>query len=105
AASAPAAEGGTGGAARNAGASSPLTASISGTLDRPDGPSRSPVVGQPYPLGRDTLDKSRSRVPRRASVATIKSLPKGKTLLKPGRHSNTSTEVRPWDWTDLGPPL
>jgi hypothetical protein len=105
AASTPAVDRGSGAAARNDGVSSPFTASISGTLDRPEGSLRSPIVGQPYPLGRDTFDKIRSRVQRRASVATIKSLPRGRTLLRPGRYSNTSTEVRPWDWTDSGPPL
>jgi hypothetical protein len=95
----------SGAATRNDGASSPLATSISGTLDRPEGPLKFPVVGQPYALGRDVFDKSDSRVKPRANVATIESLPKGKTLLEPGRHSNTSSEVGPWDWTNLGPPF
>jgi hypothetical protein len=69
---------------RNVGASSPLTMSISGTLDQSKGPLSPPVVAQPHPLGPDKFDKSRSRVELRAGVAIIKSLPKGKTLLKPG---------------------
>jgi hypothetical protein len=92
-------------AARNDGVSSPLTASIGGTLDRPEGSFRFPIVAQPYPLGRDTFAKRRTWVQRRASVATIKSLHRGKTLVRPGRYSNTSTEVCPWDWTDSAPPL
>jgi hypothetical protein len=88
-----------GDAARTERTSSPLTTAGSGMLDRPEGLSRLVVVGQPYSLGPDTFDKSHSRVQRRASVATIKSLPRGNSLLKSGRHSNTSTEVRPWNWT------
>jgi hypothetical protein len=105
AASIPAADSGAGGTARNDGASLPLTTSISGTLDRPEGPLRPPVVGQPYPLVHDKFDQSRSRLQRRVGVAKIKSLPKGKALLKPRQHSNTSTGVNPWDWTNVGPPL
>jgi hypothetical protein len=84
AASNPVADSGSGGAARNVGASSLWTTSISGMLDRPERPLRSPVVGQPHPLGHDKFDKSRSRVQRRAGVAAIKPLPTSKTLLRPG---------------------
>jgi hypothetical protein len=84
AASTLAAASGSGGAARNDGAWSPLTTSISGTLDRPEGPLRLPVVGQPHRLGHDKFDKGRFWVQRRVSVATIRSLPRGKALLKPG---------------------
>jgi sugar lactone lactonase YvrE len=105
AASTLAVDGGSGAAARNDVASSPLTMPISGTLDRSEDPLRSHVIEQPYALGRDRFDRSRSRVQRRANLATTKSLPKGKTLLMPGRHSNTSSQVGPRDWTNLRPPL
>jgi hypothetical protein len=85
AASTLAVDSGSGGAARNDGAPSPLTTTaVSGMLDRPEGPLRLPVVGQPYSLGHDTFDTSRFRVQRRAGVAALKALPRGKALLKPG---------------------
>jgi hypothetical protein len=84
AAGTPATSSGSGGAARNVNPSSPLTTSIFGTLDRPEGPLRLPVAGKPYPLGHDPFDKSRFRAKRRAGVVAIKALPKGKALLKPG---------------------
>jgi hypothetical protein len=104
-ASTPAADGGSAAAARNDSASSPLTMSVSGMLERLGGPLQSLVGGQPFLLGRDTFEKNHSRMQRRASVATFKLLPKGTTPHQTGRDSNTSTEVRPRDWTNLGPLL
>jgi hypothetical protein len=70
-------------AAQNDGVPRPLTRSSSGTLDRSEGLLRLPVVGQPHRPVHDKFDKSRFRVQRRTSVATSKSLPRGKALLKP----------------------
>src|SRR5262249_31790205 len=70
-ASTPAADSSSGGATRNVGTSSLLTTTaVSGMPDRPRGPWSLPVVGKPYPVRHDRFDKSRSRVPRRAGVAT-----------------------------------
>jgi hypothetical protein len=83
-ASSRAAESGSGGAGRNVGASSTLTASVVETLDRPEGPLRVLVAGRRRARGLDKSDMGRSLVQRRAGVAIVKSRPEGKSLLKPG---------------------